>query len=88
MMRGMHAAQDTAAENQPDRDQASADTTQDATRAGARPRRNRRVIRPGTEVEAVSGVSGDETPAGWSESSAAHGDSNDDQLRRDVPPHW
>ena len=52
------------------------------------PRRHRRVVRPGPETEAVSGLSGDETPAGWSEPQSARDDSNDDQLRRDVPPHW
>jgi hypothetical protein len=41
----------------------------------------------------VLGVSADERPAGWGEGSdgAASADgsgSNDEQLRRDVPPHW
>ncbi|MFI8528221.1 hypothetical protein ACIGB8_27430 [Promicromonospora sukumoe] len=53
-------------------------------------------MRRGTEREAVLGVSADERPSGWGEgadggpgSSAdgGHG-SNDEQLRRDVPPHW
>ena len=42
----------------------------------------------------MPGVSADERPAGWGEgadgrtaSDAGH-DSNDEQLRRDVPPHW
>lgn len=87
MMRGMHAAHDSTADL-PDGAQATGDPGQDVTGAGSRPRRNRRVIRPGTETEAVTGVSGDEKPAGWSESSSARDDSNDDQLRRDVPPHW
>ncbi|WP_275005798.1 hypothetical protein [Promicromonospora iranensis] len=60
------------------------------------PRRRgpRRAVRRGTEREAVLGVSADERPAGWGEGSdgagsadSGHG-SNDDQLRRDVPPHW
>ena len=53
-----------------------------------RPRRHRRVVRPGPETQVVSGLSADETPAGWSESPASREDSNDDQLLRDVPPHW
>jgi hypothetical protein len=51
-------------------------------------------VRRGAEREAVFGVSADERPAGWGEGSdggaasdAGHG-SNDEQLRRDVPPHW
>jgi hypothetical protein len=42
----------------------------------------------------VLGVSADERPAGWSEGADGGGaagaghDSNDEQLRRDVPPHW
>ncbi|GHH76316.1 hypothetical protein [Promicromonospora soli] len=62
----------------------------------AAPRRRgpRRAVRRGTEREAVLGVSADERPAGWGEGSdggaapdAGHS-SNDEQLRRDVPPHW
>lgn len=51
-------------------------------------------MRRGTEREAVLGVSADERPAGWGEGAdggtaadSGHG-SNDEQLRRDVPPHW
>jgi hypothetical protein len=50
-------------------------------------------VRRGTERETVLGVSADERPAGWGESSdeaapdAEHG-SNDERLKRDVPPHW
>jgi len=50
-------------------------------------------VRRGTEREAVLGVSADERSAGWGEGAdgaandSGHG-SNDDQLRRDVPPHW
>lgn len=61
------------------------------------PRRRgpRRAVRRGTEREAVLGVSADERPTGWGDGSdggpgsdgAGHG-SNDEQLRRDVPPHW
>ena len=61
----------------------------------AAPRRRgpRRAVRRGTEREAVLGVSADERPAGWSEGSdGAAADtghtSNDEQLRRNVPPHW
>ncbi|MFD6142988.1 hypothetical protein [Promicromonospora sp. NPDC060271] len=68
----------------------------DATARGAVPRRRgpRRAVRRGTEREAVLGVSADERPAGWSEGADGGGaagagqDSNDEQLRRDVPPHW
>lgn len=51
-------------------------------------------MRRGTEREAVLGVSADERPAGWSEGADGGGaagvghDSNDEQLRQDVPPHW
>ncbi len=47
--------------------------------APRRPRRHRRVVRPGTEREQVSGVPQDER--------GGHGD-NDERLMRDVPPHW
>ncbi|MEV0952683.1 hypothetical protein [Promicromonospora sp. NPDC050249] len=68
----------------------------DSTAGGATPRRRgpRRAVRRGTEREAVFGASADERPTGWSEGAdgatvAGTGhDSNDDQLRRDVPPHW
>jgi len=68
----------------------------DPAQNGVAPRRRgpRRAVRRGTEREAVLGVSADERPAGWGEGSdggaapdAGHG-SNDEQLRRDVPPHW
>lgn len=67
----------------------------DPAAAGATPRRRgpRRAVRRGTEREVVLGVSADERPAGWGEGAdgagaeAGHG-SNDEQLRRDVPPHW
>ena len=59
-----------------------------------RRRKPRRAVRRGTEREAVLGVSVDERPAGWGEgvdgggaAEAGH-TSNDEQLRRDVPPHW
>jgi hypothetical protein len=58
----------------------------------ARRRGNRRVVRRGTEREAVAGVSRDETATGWSDAAAGGsggaGDANDDRLRQDVPPHW
>ncbi|RYV50392.1 hypothetical protein [Pengzhenrongella frigida] len=48
-------------------------------------RKRRRVVRPGVG-DATPGQSTDDTDVGWHESS---GDSsNDDRLRRDVPPHW
>ena len=59
-----------------------------------RRRKHRRVVRRGTERESVLGVSADERPTGWGEgldgapaAGSGHG-SNDEQLRRDVPPHW
>lgn len=58
-----------------------------------RRRRPRRAVRRGNEREAVPGVSADERAAGWGEdaedraAAGGHG-SNDEQLRRDVPPHW
>lgn len=82
MIEGMDGQHDSTAAERPEGQAASPGTGQ------ARPRRHRRVVRPGAETEAVSGLSGDETPAGWSESQASRDDSNDDQLRRDVPPHW
>ncbi|MFI6425835.1 hypothetical protein [Promicromonospora sp. NPDC050880] len=66
----------------------------EAVPSGGTPRRRgpRRAVRRGTEREAVLGVSADERPAGWGEdtedqAAAGHG-FNDEQLRRDVPPHW
>ncbi|MCP2264609.1 hypothetical protein ACFQHV_15645 [Promicromonospora thailandica] len=63
--------------------------------SGDVPRRRgpRRAVRRGNEREAVPGVSADERAAGWGEdaedraAAGGHG-SNDEQLRRDVPPHW
>lgn len=62
------------------------DTGDDVTRGSGTegempPRRRgpRRAVRRGTEREAVPGVSEDER--------GGH-DSNDERLRRDVPPHW
>jgi hypothetical protein len=74
----------------------SVNTPADPAPSGAAPRRRspRRAVRRGTEREAVLGVSADERPAGWSEGADGGGaagaghDSNDEQLRRDVPPHW
>jgi hypothetical protein len=68
----------------------------DPTAGGATLRRRgpRRAVRRGTEREAALGVSADERPAGWSEGADGGGaagaghDSNDEQLHRDVPPHW
>jgi hypothetical protein len=68
----------------------------DPAQNDAAPRRRgpRRAVRRGTERETVPGVSSDERPAGWGEGAdggtapdAEHG-SNDERLRRDVPPHW
>ena len=73
-----------------------AEADPDPAPSGATPRRRRgprRAVRRGTEREVVLGVSADERPAGWGEGAdgggaeAGHG-SNDEQLRRDVPPHW
>ncbi|MCA5892956.1 hypothetical protein LEP48_06255 [Isoptericola sp. NEAU-Y5] len=49
------------------------------TPVGARRRGPRRAVRKGTERESVPGVARDER--------GGHG-SNDERLRRDVPPHW
>jgi hypothetical protein len=73
----------------------SVNTPADPAPSNAAPRRRgpRRAVRRGNEREAVLGVSADERPAGWGEGAggaapdAGHG-SNDEQLRRDVPPHW
>ena len=79
-------------------DASAADGTAPDSTAGATPatparrRGNRRVVRRGTEREAVAGVSSDETATGWSDAatggSGGAGDANDDRLRQDVPPHW
>ena len=56
-------------------------------RARAR-RKGRRVVRPGVGGDpVVPGPSSDDSDVGWHEGSGAN-DSNDDRLRRDVPPHW
>jgi len=58
-----------------------------AGRSRAR-RKGRRVVRPGVGGEpVVPGPSSDDSDIGWHEGSGAN-DSNDDRLRRDVPPHW
>ncbi|HEY8717338.1 hypothetical protein [Pengzhenrongella sp.] len=48
-------------------------------------------MRPGVGGDAggpvTAGRSADDTDEGWHEGSGS-GDSNDEQLRRDVPPHW
>ncbi|WP_146252018.1 hypothetical protein [Xylanimonas oleitrophica] len=51
----------------------------EAEQPAAPRRRHRRVVRQGTEREAVLGVPSDER--------GGHGE-NDDRLLRDVPPHW
>jgi hypothetical protein len=68
-------------------------TPADPAPSDAAPRRRgpRRAVRRGTEREAVLGVTADERPAGWGEGGSAADaghDSNDEQLRQDVPPHW
>jgi len=51
-------------------------------------RKGRRVVRPGVGGDpVVPGPSSDDSDVGWHEGSGAN-DSNDDRLRRDVPPHW
>ncbi|MFD2793497.1 hypothetical protein ACFS27_08040 [Promicromonospora vindobonensis] len=80
----------------PERPDVPAPPADPAQNDGAPRRRGpRRAVRRGTEREAVLGVSADERPAGWGEgadggpgSSGNGHDSNDEQLRRDVPPHW
>ena len=81
-------AADKAANQAADEADAPAARSSDASGSPVRPRRHRRVVRTGVETEAVSGLSGDEAATGWSEPPAAGGDSNDEQLKRDVPPHW
>lgn len=49
-------------------------------------RRHRRAVRLGAEREVVEGPSADEHQAAWGEDQSSG--SNDDRLRRDVPPHW
>ncbi|MGC5166770.1 hypothetical protein [Luteimicrobium sp. DT211] len=56
------------------------DASDDAARRG-----RRRVVRQGTEREAVLGSTSDDVDADTPEGGD---DSNDDRLRRDVPPHW
>ena len=48
-------------------------------------RGRRRVVRPGTERETVLGSTSDDVD---SEAAERGDDSNDERLRRDVPPHW
>lgn len=51
-----------------------------------RRRKRQRVVRPGVGDEPViPGRSADDTDVGWHEGAD---DSNDERLRRDVPPHW
>lgn len=55
----------------------------------SRARRPRRVVRLGAEQAAVGGMSSDETPQGWGDGTGEDtSDSNDERLRRDVPPHY
>ncbi|WP_435298456.1 hypothetical protein [Timonella sp. A28] len=49
-------------------------------------RTHRRVVRQGTEREAIFGVSTDEKDDAQSNTSTDNG--NDERLLRDVPPHW
>lgn len=66
------------------------------TTPGGRPRRHRRVVRPGPGHEDVAAAdalrqhpgalperAGEDTEEPWGVE-----DSNDARLRRDVPPHW
>jgi hypothetical protein len=60
--------------------------------AGGRPvRRRRRVVRPGVGEPdpPIDRRSADDTDLGWESTPGRDGsDSNDERLRRDVPPHW
>lgn len=54
-----------------------------------RPRRSRRAVRPGAEQAAIDGAGLDSAPEGWGDPIASEAaDANDEQLRRDVPPHY
>ena len=49
-------------------------------------RKHRRVVRPGVGDPVIPARSADDSDVGWHEKA---GDStNDERLRRDVPPHW
>jgi hypothetical protein len=66
-------------------------TSAPAGGGGAPVRRRRRAVRPGAGEPdpPVELRSADDSDIGWdSRSGAADGDSNDERLRRDVPPHW
>ncbi|WP_277209427.1 hypothetical protein [Isoptericola croceus] len=54
----------------------------DAPAASGRRRGPRRAVRRGAERETVWGATSDD------QGDQGDHDSNDDQLRRDVPPHW
>jgi hypothetical protein len=52
--------------------------------AGVRRRKGRRVVRTGAGDTVVPARSADDCDLGWHEGA----DTNDERLRRDVPPHW
>ena len=57
-----------------------------APKGGGR-RKRRRVVRPGVGGDPIiPGPSADDSDVGWHE--RAEDDTNDERLRRDVPPHW
>ena len=72
----------------PDQDQAggaSAGSAPSEQGAGVRRRKGRRVVRPGAGGDPVIPArSADDSDLGWHEGA----DTNDERLRRDVPPHW
>ena len=52
-------------------------------------RKQRRVVRRGTEQSGVAGESRDERDEGWSDPASRSTDSaHDAELRRNLPPHW
>lgn len=53
--------------------------------AGPAVRKRRRVVRLGAGDSTPSRIT-DDADVGWHESASDR--TNDDQLRRDVPPHW
>jgi len=66
----------------------SVDSSGAATGRPRARRKGRRVVRPGVGGDpVVPGPSSDDSDVGWHEGSGSN-DSNDDRLRRDVPPHW
>jgi len=70
-------------------DVAGADSAADSAAVASTRKKHRRVVRKGTEREAVFGVTNDELELiSRGVQGAADPNSNDERLLRDVPPHW